>query len=282
MRSWISRSKNALARQLVCVRALSSCHHQFDVSVSRCAMQCGKSVLVRTPSPMKHGGKTMQFTIATPTIVPGVALAVLVDAHIGIEICLPCGPPVGSNHPKSDCSGSVRCDSSGRASHRRTPRASGPRASNAVCRGSRARPRAAARHGKIQPCQAVSSCQSRATDGLKHRAWRSSWSARHSVERDMSSELCRRSTLRVCRGVSVTAASISARTSLVRRRFSGRVCRTTTQLLDLRLDALERPVWPQCSHLAWFSAVHESLVQLSNVLQCPVNATTHGAKIAST
>ena len=28
-----------------------------------------------------------------------VALAVLVDAHIGIEICLSCGPPVGSNHP---------------------------------------------------------------------------------------------------------------------------------------------------------------------------------------
>ena len=28
-----------------------------------------------------------------------VALAVLVDAHIGIEICLSCGLPVGSNHP---------------------------------------------------------------------------------------------------------------------------------------------------------------------------------------
>ena len=28
-----------------------------------------------------------------------VALAVLVDAHIGIEICLPCGPPVGPRHP---------------------------------------------------------------------------------------------------------------------------------------------------------------------------------------
>ena len=28
-----------------------------------------------------------------------VALAVLVDAHIGIEICLSCGPPVGPNHP---------------------------------------------------------------------------------------------------------------------------------------------------------------------------------------
>ena len=28
-----------------------------------------------------------------------VALAVLVDTHIGIEICLSCGSPVGSNHP---------------------------------------------------------------------------------------------------------------------------------------------------------------------------------------
>ena len=61
-----------------------------------------------------------------------------------------------------------------------------------------------------------------ARTGLKHRARRSSCRARHSVERDVSCELCRRSTLRVCRGVSVTAVSISARTSLARRRFSGR------------------------------------------------------------
>ena len=55
-----------------------------------------------------------------------------------------------------------------------------------------------------------------ARTGLKHRAWRSSCGARHNVERDISSELCRRSTLRVCRGLSVTATSISARTSLGR------------------------------------------------------------------
>ena len=61
-----------------------------------------------------------------------------------------------------------------------------------------------------------------ARTGLMHRARRSSCIARHSVERDMSCEHCRRSTLRVCRGVSVTAVSISARTSLARRRFSGR------------------------------------------------------------
>ena len=36
MRSWISRSfKNALVRWLVCDGALSSCHHQLDVSVPR-------------------------------------------------------------------------------------------------------------------------------------------------------------------------------------------------------------------------------------------------------
>ena len=58
--------------------------------------------------------------------------------------------------------------------------------------------------------------------GSKHRAGRSSCRAGHNVERDMSSELCRRSTIRSCRGVSVSAVSISARTSLVRRRLSGR------------------------------------------------------------
>ena len=34
--------KNALVRWLVCDGALSSCHHQLDVSVPRRAMQCGK------------------------------------------------------------------------------------------------------------------------------------------------------------------------------------------------------------------------------------------------
>ena len=79
VRSWISRSfKNASVRRLVCDGALSSCHHQLDVPVPRCAMQCGKctsssirtrhSALMRTPSSMKHGGKTMPFTIAAPTV----------------------------------------------------------------------------------------------------------------------------------------------------------------------------------------------------------------------
>ena len=82
--------------------------------------------------------------------------------------------------------------SSGRDSRQR-------RASTAVCHGPRAHPRAAA-------------VNLGARTGLKH----------HNVERDVSSELCRRSTLRVCRGVSVPAVSIWAKTSVVRRRFSGR------------------------------------------------------------
>ena len=49
---------------------------------------------------------------------------------------------------------------------------------------------------------------------------------------------------------------------------------STTQLLHLRLDALERPVWPHCTHFAWFSALLEPLAQPSNVLHCTVNATT--------
>ena len=43
VRSWISRSfKNSLVRRLVRDGALSSCHHQLDVSVPRRATQCGK------------------------------------------------------------------------------------------------------------------------------------------------------------------------------------------------------------------------------------------------
>ena len=115
--------------------------------------------------------------------------------------------------------------------------------------------------------------------GLKHRAWRFSCRARHNVECDRSSELCRRSTLRVCRGVSVTATSNSANTSVIRRRFSGRdssgAHRRRCLIFVLMLS---RPVWPQCTHLAWFSALLEPLAQLSNVLRWPVNATTHGCK----
>ena len=147
MRSWISRSfKNALVLQLVCVGALSSCHHRFDVSVSRCAMQCGTSVLVRTPSPTQHGGKTMPFTNAAPT-VPGLRWLCSLMHTSGSRSALSCGPPVGSNHPNRTVLARSGVTPVEELLNRRTPRASGPRASNAVCRGSRARP-CAARHGK--------------------------------------------------------------------------------------------------------------------------------------
>ena len=76
-----------------------------------------------------------------------VALDVLVDAHIGIEICRSWRWSMSSRHPNRTVLARP-CNSSGRTSRRRTPRASDPKVSNAVCFGSRARPRAAARHGK--------------------------------------------------------------------------------------------------------------------------------------
>ena len=48
---------------------------------------------------------------------------------------------------------------------------------------------------------------------------------------------------------------------------------------ELRLDAVQRPVWPHRTHFAWFSALPEPLAQRSNVLHYPVNATTHGVKV---
>ena len=151
--------------------------------------------------------------------------------------------------PKSVCSGAAACTASRRISRLRTPCASGPKASTAVCHGTRARPRAAARHGKssILPIGFPPSIRT----GLKHRAWRSSCRARHKVKRDMSSELCWRSTLRVCRGVSVTAASISAKTSVYRRRFSGRVSSGAPRRSCLSFDLMvPRPRWPYCVHFS--------------------------------
>ena len=60
---------------------------------------------------------------------------------------------------------------------------------------------------------------------------------------------------------------------------TGLVWSTTAQMLELRLDALPRPVSPHCTQFAWFSALLELLAQLSNFLHCPVNATTHDAKV---
>ena len=57
---------------------------------------------------------------------------------------------------------------------------------------------------------------------LKYRAWRSSCGTRHNVERDMSSDLFRRSSFKNCRDVSFTSVSISIDTSIFRHRFSER------------------------------------------------------------
>ena len=48
---------------------------------------------------------------------------------------------------------------------------------------------------------------------------------------------------------------------------------------ELRLGAVQRPVWPHCTHFAWLSSLLEPLAQLSNVLRCSVNATTRGVKV---
>ena len=71
----------------------------------------------------------MPFTIAVPTMVPGL-LAVLVDAHIQIKICLTCMSSVGSpTHPILGLfyAGSLG-NSSGRISRQGTPPSSKQRA----------------------------------------------------------------------------------------------------------------------------------------------------------
>ena len=127
----------------------------------------------------------------------------------------------GLRKPYLGCSVGVQWTSSGRTSRQRTPRASGPRASNACLPRPESTPMLL-QHvaAKVQSCQAFFSRQSRCTDGLEaprleiflHGATKSSATCPVS-----SAE---RRTLRVCRGVSVTAVSISARPSLVRRRFT--------------------------------------------------------------
>ena len=107
--------------------------------------------------------------------------------------------------------------------------------------------------------------------------WRSSCRARHNVAGDMSSELCRRSTLRVCRGVFVTAVSIS----LVRRHFSGRdwsgALRRRCLSFALMLSSEQSDRIARISR--GFRSPRAPLAQLSDVLHCPVNATTHDAKV---
>ena len=97
------------------------------------------------------------------------------------------------------------------------------------------------------------------------------------VDDEEKKEMKKESTLRVCRGVSFTAVSISAKASLVRRRFSGRgssgAPRRSCLSFDLMLSS------DQSDRIARISrgppALIEPLAQMGNVLHCPVNATTH-------
>ena len=83
----------------------------------------------------------LPFTIAAPTMVLGLRWLCSLMHTSGSRSAFRAGLI-------SDCSVLVLGSSSGRTFRQRTPRASGPRASHAVCHGSRARPRAAARHDK--------------------------------------------------------------------------------------------------------------------------------------
>ena len=77
-----------------------------------------------------------------------VALAVLVDAHVGIEICLSCISSMSSRHPNRTVLArpSVIPAAELLVGEHHVRQVQGLQ--NAVCNGPRARPRAAARHGK--------------------------------------------------------------------------------------------------------------------------------------
>ena len=137
---------------------------------------------------------------------------------------------------------------------------------------------------KVQSCQARCGCQFRRTDEfeasrleiLVQRApQRRARHVQRAVPTEHAQSLPRRLVHgRLDLGQDLTRSPPLQRTGLVRS--------TTTQLLELRLDALQRPVWPHRTHFAWLSAFIEPLAQLGDVLHCPVSATTHGAKVANT
>ena len=180
-----------------------------------------------------------------------VALAVLVGAQFAIEICFSCGPSVGSNHPNRIVLvrfSVIPAEELLVGEHHKGFKCCLPRIESTPTRCSTSRQ-------KFSRANRVAAVNRGARAGLKHRACgERPCNARHSVERDMSSELCRRIMSRVWRGVSVTAVSISAK-NLTRSpplQRTGLVWSTTTQLLELRLDALQRPVWLHRTHYAWF------------------------------
>ena len=163
-----------------------------------------------------------------------VALAVLVDAHVGIEICLSCRSPMGSDHPNWIVLNRVFGTSSGRISRQRTPRASGPKILHLPFASDREHAHAL-QHvtAKAQSCQAVfrSSCQRWPRTGLKHRDI-----SGHELHADGArSQLCRRKTSQC-----LPRRRVSAKTSVVRRRFSERDWSGAPRrnCLTLRLDAL--------------------------------------------
>ena len=116
---------------------------------------------------MKHGGENDAAHHRGAHHGAWVALAVLVDAHIGIEICLSCAPFVGSNHPYRTvlCWSLVIPAEELLVTEHHARQVQGllvPFATD----GEHAH---ALQHvtAKFQPCQAVLCCQSRRTDGLE-------------------------------------------------------------------------------------------------------------------
>ena len=126
---------------------------------------------------------------------------------------------------------------------------------------------------KVQSCQRVFCRQSRCKDGLEApRLEIFDWGApqrraRH-VQRAVPTEHAQSLPRRLGHGRFDLGQNLTRSPPLQR---TGLVWRTN-----------DAAAWPQCTHLVWSSAVHEPLAQLSNVLHCPLNVTTHGAKIANT
>ena len=162
--------------------------------------------------------------------------------------------------------------SSGRTSRRRTPRASGPEAFDSRLPRAESTPtRCSTSRQKFQPCLAVFSRQSRCTDGLEALrleifVWGAPQRRARLIQRTLPTKHARGLPRRLHHGHVNLGQHFRCSPPLQRTGF---VWRTSTQMLDLHLDALQRPVWPQCTHLACFSALFEPLAPLSNVLHCP-------------
>ena len=167
----------------------------------------------------------------------------------------------------SDFSNWVPCNSSGSISRQRSPRASGPRPS---------RPRAAARHDK----SSILPSDFQPSISMHRRTWSIELGDLRVGRVTTSSATC---PVNCVDGAHSESAATSrsqpfrSRTEPLQR--TGFLWRTATQMLELRLDALQRPVWPRCTQFGWFSTLLGSLTQLCNVLHCSVNDMTHDAKV---